>query len=189
MEGLLSTDERKYLLKIARSSIENAVNNEPIRPIDLKGAPERLKEIGATFVTLTKNEELRGCIGALEPSKPLVLDVQEHAIEAALSDYRFPPVSPSELSDIKIEISRLTIPKKLEYKSSEELLSKLRQGEDGVILQDGLRRATFLPQVWEKLPDKELFLNQLCLKMGAAPDLWRRKKLEVATYQVEEFHE
>jgi len=189
MESLLSKEERKYLLKIARKAIENAVNGKPIESIDLKIVPKNLKEIGASFVTLTKGGELRGCIGALEPSKPLVLDVQEHAIAAALSDYRFPPVSPSELSAIEIEISRLTIPEKLEYKSAEELLSKLRPGIDGVILQDGFRRATFLPQVWEKLTDKEIFLSQLCLKMGADPDLWRRKNLEIATYQVEEFHE
>jgi AmmeMemoRadiSam system protein A len=189
MESLLSKEERKYLLRIARKAIENAVNGKPIEVIDLKIIPEGLKEIGASFVTLTKKGELRGCIGALEPSKPLVLDVQEHAIAAALSDYRFPPVSSSELDDLEIEISRLTIPKKLEYKSVEELLSKIRPGIDGVILKDGFRRATFLPQVWKKIANKEIFLSQLCLKMGSDPDFWRRKNLEVATYQVEEFHE
>ena len=189
MDKLLSDDERRFLLVVARRAIEQAVKGKHVEKIDLEKVPERLKEIGASFVTLTKKGNLRGCIGALEPSKPLVLDVQEHAIAAALSDYRFPPVEPSELDDIEIEISRLTIPQSLEYSSVDDLLKKLRLGIDGVVLQDGLRRATFLPQVWEQLPDKELFLSQLCMKMGASPDLWKRKKLKVYTYQVEEFRE
>jgi uncharacterized protein len=106
-----------------------------------------------------------------------------------MEDYRFPPVQASELKDIEIEISRLTIPQPLDYEGPVDLLDKLRPGVDGVILKDGFRRATFLPQVWEKLPDKAAFLTHLCQKMGAAADLWRRKKIEVLTYQVEEFHE
>jgi AMMECR1 domain-containing protein len=77
----------------------------------------------------------------------------------------------------------------LSYENPDELLKKLRPNIDGVVIQDGMHRATFLPQVWEKIPIPEEFLDQLCMKMGAPPDLWRRKKLEVKTYQVEEFHE
>ena len=133
--------------------------------------------------------DLRGCIGALEAYQPLAEDVREHAVAAALNDYRFPPVQVAELNGISLEVSRLTAPVPLEYTSPEDLVAKLRPGVDGVILRDGGRRATFLPQVWEKLPDAENFLANLCHKMGASPDLWRRKHLEVLTYQVEEFHE
>jgi AmmeMemoRadiSam system protein A len=110
-------------------------------------------------------------------------------VAAALQDYRFPPVPLEELPEIEIEISRLTTPQPLEYADATDLVSALRPGVDGVTLRDGWRRATFLPQVWEKLPDPEMFLSHLCDKMGAAPDLWRRKKLDVSIYQVEEFHE
>jgi AmmeMemoRadiSam system protein A len=133
--------------------------------------------------------ELRGCIGALEPYQPLADDVHEHAIAAALQDPRFPPVSPDELDEIHIEVSRLGLAYSLEYFTAEDLTQKLRPHVDGVILRDGMRRATFLPQVWEKIPDPAKFLDNLCYKMGAAPDTWRRKHLEVLIYQVEEFHE
>ena len=107
---------------------------------------------------------------------------------AALEDYRFPQVQEGELKLISIEVSRLTVPVPLEYTTPEDLLEKLHSGVDGVIL-DGSRRATFLPQVWEKIPDKASFLSNLCYKMGASPSTWRQKHLEVLIYQVEEFHE
>jgi AmmeMemoRadiSam system protein A len=108
---------------------------------------------------------------------------------AALQDYRFPPVQPDELPEIQIEISRLTLPQTLEYEAPQDLPKRLRPGFDGVTLREGMHRATFLPQVWEKLPDPEVFLSHLCQKMGASPDLWRYRKLQVQVYQVEEFHE
>ena len=115
--------------------------------------------------------------------------MQEHAAAAALQDPRFPPVRPEEVAALRIEISRLTPPQRLAYAAPEELPSRLRPGVDGVILQDGWRKATFLPQVWEQLPRPEDFLTHLCAKMGASPELWRRKKLDVFTYQVEAFEE
>jgi len=132
---------------------------------------------------------LRGCVGALEPYQPLAEDVREHTVAAALEDFRFPPVQPDELPQIEVEVSRLTRPVALTYDGPEDLLAKLQPGLDGVVIRDGFRRATFLPQVWDKIPDKVDFLDQLCWKMGAEPDLWRRKKLEVLIYRVEEFHE
>jgi AmmeMemoRadiSam system protein A len=128
-------------------------------------------------------------VGALEPYQSLVEDVREHAIAAAFQDYRFPPVQANEIKDIEIEISYLTRPEKLDYKNPNELPKILRPNIDGVVLRDGMKRATFLPQVWDKIPDPEEFLEQLCMKMGSPADLWRRKKLDVMTYQVEEFHE
>jgi AmmeMemoRadiSam system protein A len=186
---LLTPEEQKILLQLARQALEQAVRGEPIRPVDLKSLPPRLRKPGATFVTLTMDGNLRGCIGALEPYQPLAEDVREHAIAAALDDYRFMPVQEYELPFIRIEISYLTLPTPLEYQTPEELLARLRPGIDGVVIRDGFRRATFLPQVWEKLPEKEEFLSHLCEKMGAPPDYWRRKHLQVETYQVQEFHE
>lgn len=195
MPERLSESERKSLLQIARWALEAAVRQAaegsppPAEPFDRAKLPASFLEPGAVFVTLTRRGELRGCIGALEAYQPLVDDVCEHAAAAALQDFRFPNVRPEELGELKIEISRLTQPVPLAYQDATDLLKKLRPGIDGVILRDGWRRATFLPQVWEKIPDPEEFLANLCYKMGAAPDLWKRKKLEVLTYQVEEFHE
>lgn len=189
MEEKLSPEERATLLRLARQAIEDAVQSRSFSPLDLKSLPEALRQPGASFVTLTTHGELRGCIGALEAYQPLAEDVREHAVGAALQDYRFLPVDASELEHLEIEISRLTPPQPLSYETPEELLDRLRPGEDGVILRDGLRRSTFLPQVWEKLPDPVDFLDHLCAKMGASPGLWRYKRLEVFTYQVEEFHE
>lgn len=189
MDDKLTSEEKKFLLGVARSALEHGVRREEQPALDLEKMPERLREEGASFITLTIHGELRGCIGALEPYQALVKDVQEHAVAAGLEDPRFPPVAPRELGLINIEISRLTLPKKLVYTDAEDLLARLRPNVDGVILRDGPRRATFLPQVWEKIPDKSEFLDNLCYKMGAAPDTWRRKTLEVLVYQVEEFHE
>jgi len=187
--GQLNPDERKILLRLARQSLEAAVRGEKLAPLDWQTLPVSLRQPGATFVTLTRQGELRGCIGALEAHQPLADDVCEHAIAAALQDYRFQPVQPFELPEIAIEISRLTPPTDLAYDFPQDLAGLLRPGVDGVTLIDSWQRATFLPQVWEKLPDPLLFLGQLCMKMGAPPDHWRRKKLRVQVYQVEEFHE
>ena len=189
MVAMLSPDERRILLTLARQAIEDAVLERPFTPLNLENLPEALRQYGATFVTLTIQGNLRGCIGALEAYQPLAEDVCEHAIGAAMQDYRFPPVGVNELKDIKIEISRLTSPQALDYQTPEELQEQLRPHVDGVILRDGPRRSTFLPHVWEKLPQPADFLNHLCAKMGANPNLWREKPLQVYTYQVEEFHE
>ncbi len=189
MSEKLTQEEKQLLLKLARQALESGVRGQPLPPLDPPTLTPVLRAEGASFVTLTVRGELRGCIGTLEPYQSLAEDVREHAIAAALQDYRFPPVEARELPGIEIEVSRLTLPEPLEYSTADDLLGKLRPGVDGVILQDGSRRATFLPQVWEKVTDKEEFLSHLCLKMGASPDLWRHKHLEVLVYQVEEFHE
>jgi AmmeMemoRadiSam system protein A len=195
MPERLSESDRKTLLQIARWALERSVRQAaeggllPAEPFERLNLPASFLEPGAVFVTLTRRGELRGCIGTLEAYQPLVDDVCEHAAAAALQDYRFPNVRPEELSELNIEISRLTQPIALAYEDAPDLLQKLRPGIDGVILRDGWRRATFLPQVWEKIPDPAEFLANLCYKMGAGSDLWKRKKLEVLIYQVEEFHE
>ncbi len=186
---VLTDEEKQTLLRMAREAMESGVRGEKLPPLDKTSLPSRLLEPGASFVTLTMHGQLRGCIGALEAYQSLVDDVREHALAAALEDPRFPPVSERELTGIQIEVSRLTRPVPLEYSTADDLLSKLRPHVDGVILKDGYRRATFLPQVWEKIPDRAEFLDNLCYKMGARGDLWRSRHLDVLVYQVEEFHE
>jgi uncharacterized protein len=189
MEDKLTSEEQKTLLRLAREALECGVKGEYLPPLDSSVLTPHLFEEGASFVTLTEGGQLRGCIGALEPYQSLAQDVREHAVAAALEDPRFPPVNEREVDRINIEISRLTRPIPLQYSDASDLLSKLRPNVDGVILRDAFRRATFLPQVWEKISDPAEFLDNLCYKMGANPDLWRRKHLEVLIYQVEEFHE
>ena len=189
MTNPLTDEEKRYLLQLARHTIEKAINQLPEPAIDLETLSPALKEPGASFVTLTIQHNLRGCIGSLEAHQALAFDVREHARQAALEDYRFPPLSQAELPAVSIEISRLTVPVDLEYRLPTDLPRLLRPGRDGVILQDGFRRATFLPQVWEQLPEVNAFLSHLCAKMGAPADLWKKKTLQVKTYSVEEFHE
>ena len=189
IDNLLTENERRDLLRVARESIESVVTREKLLKVDVQSYSASLQEEGASFVTLTKAGALCGCIGTLEPYQPLVQDVCEHAAAAAVEDYRFAPVRPEELTALMVEISCLTVPKVLAYRDPTEIPGLLRPSVDGVVLRDGVHRATFLPQVWEKIPDPEAFLNHLCWKMGAPENYWRIKRLEVLTYQVEEFSE
>lgn len=189
MENPLTADEKRTALTLAREALESAVHARALPALDLSTLSPALQSDAASFVTLTVRGQLRGCIGALEPYQPLAEDVREHAIAAGLHDPRFPPVTVKELKDIRIEISRLTPPVRLEYSDANDLLAKLRPGVDGVILRDGWHQATFLPQVWEKIPARANFLDDLCRKMGAPANTWRKKHLEVFVYQVEKFHE
>lgn len=189
MTDQLSDTEKQTLLHLAREAMENNVRGKKLPTLHINSLTPRLLEIGASFVTLTINGNLRGCIGALEAYQPLAEDVREHAVAAALEDPRFRPVEESELNKIRIEVSRLTAPHPLEYSSSRDLCEKLRPHVDGVILKNDARRATFLPQVWDQIPNPTDFLDHLCSKMGSSSDLWRKKRLQVYIYQVEEFYE
>ncbi len=186
---LLTENEKKCLLVVARTAVEAAVRKQPLPDLHMAQVSPRLQADGVSFVTITKQKRLRGCIGALQAYQPLILDVQEHAAAAATEDYRFHPVQENELNDLHIEVSVLTSPVLLEYADAQDLINKLRPGVDGVILQDESRRATFLPQVWEQLPEPSEFLSHLCQKMGASASLWKSHPLKVFIYQVEEFHE
>lgn len=185
----LPPEDRHYLLNLARQSIAAYLEGRALPPVDLAALSPELTRPGACFVTLTIGGDLRGCIGSIEPRQPLALDVQENALGAAFRDPRFPPLSRRELERVHIEISVLTVPEPLAYSDGDDLLRKLRPGVDGVIIERGWRRATFLPQVWEKLPDRRDFLAQLCMKAGLPPDDYRRPGLQVFTYQVEMFEE
>jgi AmmeMemoRadiSam system protein A len=118
-----------------------------------------------------------------------VLDVQQNGLGAAFRDPRFAPVRLEELPDLQIEISVLSEPRELAYSSTQELLDSIRPGVDGVVIEKDWHRATFLPQVWDKLPDKDPFMERLCLKAGLRLDAYRRGDLDVFTYQVEKFTE
>jgi AmmeMemoRadiSam system protein A len=186
---MISTESKQQLLRIAREAIESNIKYQSESALAISSLPPELRSDGACFVTLTLEGDLRGCIGSLEARQPLALDVQEHAVDAAFHDIRFQPLTDSELPGLHIEISVLSAPKPLPYQNTEELPELLRPGVDGVVLARGLRRATFLPQVWEKVTDPSTFLDMLCEKMGFEYDLWRRQKLDVYTYSVESFEE
>lgn len=177
-------DEEKYLLDLARGALSSAVNDKDIpepKPDELPYQLKFTQERGC-FVTLTTlNGRLRGCIGNIEPNGPLYKSIINNAVNAGMYDPRFPQVSLAELDHIKIEISVLTVPRPLAFSSSGELLSKLKPCVHGVILKIGYHRSTFLPHVWEQLPDKVTFLEHLALKAGAGKDEW--KKSEVWIYE------
>jgi len=175
----------KELLKLAREAIKNELEGK-----ELEVSQEIKKKYSkkqACFVTLTINGNLRGCIGSLEPRQELWKDVVENAKNAAFSDPRFNSLEKSELSKIKIEISVLTIPKKIEYKDSEDLLKKIKG--KGVIIKKGWNQATYLPQVWEDLPNSEKFISSLCQKAGLSGDSWKNSELEVSLYEAEKVSE
>jgi AmmeMemoRadiSam system protein A len=181
-------EEGHYLLALARATIAETVG-APV-PALPEPPPARLTAPGAVFVTLrTRHGDLRGCIGSLEARRPLVEDVRENAIAAALRDPRFPPVKAAELNDLTVEVSVLTAPEPLDFDGPDDLLQKLRPNVDGVLIERGWNRATFLPQVWEQLPAPEEFLGNLCYKAGLPPNAWRWPDLEVSIYQVEKFEE
>lgn len=189
MTELLSSAERKLLLDAAREAIRSRVlDGELLRPA-AKDYPPRLQEKGACFITLKRGEQLRGCVGSLQATRPLIQEVCDRAAAAAVNDYRFPPVTAEELPELRIEISRLTPPKPLDYKDPEQLATLLEPYEDGVVLTYNLRKATFLPQVWNQLPDPGEFLDRLCMKMGLSPGFWRTHLMKVERYSVEKFAE
>jgi AmmeMemoRadiSam system protein A len=188
----LTPEERDFLLTLARETIEKAarVPAHDAEPVLDPPPTERLKEPGASFVTLhTVTGALRGCIGSLIARRALIDDVHANALAAAFHDPRFPPVTPEELPNLVVEVSVLSHPEPLKYKGPKDLIAKLRPNVDGVVLQKGMHRATFLPQVWEQLATPETFLGHLCQKAGLPPDAWRTGDLEISTYQVEEFEE
>jgi AmmeMemoRadiSam system protein A len=190
MSEQLSEGEKRFLLDIAREAIACAVRGEEEPKVELRTLPPRLREYGASFVTLTDSDgELRGCIGTVEAHTPLAHDVQRNAVGSALRDPRFFPVRPEELQGLRIELSILTRPQPLAYDGPDDLLEKIRPGIDGVILEKGFRRATLLPSVWTKIPDPVKFLSALCLKAGLPEGEWRRGEVGIHVYQAEKVTE
>jgi AmmeMemoRadiSam system protein A len=181
--------DHALLLKIARNAIEEAFGMASAldRETMVAEHPELLEK-RATFVTLNINDALRGCIGSLEPRLALIDDLISNARGAAFRDPRFMPLTKEEYLRCSVEISLLTPPLPLAYSDSEDLKSKIHPGVDGVVLQKGGNKATFLPQVWEQLPSFELFFSHLGLKAGLGGDVLRIHP-EIQTYQVEHFKE
>lgn len=184
----LQAEEQQFLLTLARQTLAAAVGQGGEPEVDAGQVPESLRSLGACFVTLTKSDQLRGCIGHIFACRPLYQAVIENATNAALNDPRFPPVKAAELDELDVEISVLTMPRRLAFASPEELLAKLRPGIDGVVFALRGRRATYLPQVWEHLADKERFLRELAKKARLSEDAWKDPAAAVLTYQVQAFH-
>jgi AmmeMemoRadiSam system protein A len=184
----LTPEHGTRLLRLARATIARRLGADS-RSDREQLDDEALQQCCGTFVTLKLAGQLRGCIGNLEPAGPLVDSVVHNAESAAFHDHRFAPLTLDELSRVRLDISILTPAVKLAYQDSADLLYRLRPGIDGVILQVGGNRATFLPQVWEQLPDSAEFLGHLCLKAGLPKTAWRHGKPEIFIYQVQCFSE
>lgn len=185
-----SAAERKTLLGIARQGLQAAARGETLPQLDIQAMSPHLCEPAACFVTLLQPDgELRGCTGTLVAQSPLAEEVLRTAAQTAISDPRFQPVRPDEEPDLDIEISVLTPSRKLDVSDPQSLPDMIRPRIDGVTLRRGFYRATFLPQVWDKIPDPVEFLDRLCLKMGLSRKAWLLPGIEVEVYQVEEFSE
>jgi AmmeMemoRadiSam system protein A len=184
-------DKKEVLLKLARTAIAEEFGIDyGVDKEELRRQNPWLEEEGAAFVTLnTKgNGALRGCIGSIIAHQSLYEDVVRNAKSAAFHDPRFVALSPEEFENITVEVSVLTPPERVFYESVADLKSKLRPGIDGVILREGSYQATFLPQVWEQLPDFELFMSHLCQKAGLSQECLNRHP-DIYLYRVEKYHE
>ncbi|MEI6277844.1 MAG: AmmeMemoRadiSam system protein B [Verrucomicrobiae bacterium] len=184
-----TTGERNQLLGLARQSLKKIAAKDGAPDIAPESFPSKFAGKKGCFVTLTAHGQLRGCIGNILPLEPLYRAIVANAQNAALHDPRFDPVQPGELDQIEIEISVLTEPVPLSFHSPDDLLSKLRPHRDGVVLKIGGRMATYLPQVWSQIPNKEAFLDSLSQKAGCDRSAWRNPGTEVLVYQVESFGE
>lgn len=162
----LTADDQSQLLMLARQSINHYLDKHQPLKVEPADYSTNLQQLAASFVTLHLHGNLRGCIGTLEAYQPLVTDVVEHARGAAFQDPRFSPVSESEANDLEIEISVLTPSRQIEFQHFDQLLNQIKPGTDGLIIQQGFHKATFLPSVWEQLPDPREFLRHLLLKAG-----------------------
>ena len=170
------------LLGLARESIDYGFENKSPVPVRLEELPAALAEPAATFTTLRLAGALRGCCGRLEASQPLASDVAHSAFTAAFRDPRFEPLRRHEFVAISLEVSVLTPMESMQVADEADLLAQLQPGVDGLVIAEGWRRATFLPKVWESLPEPQRFLGQLKLKCGLAEDYWS-SRLEFRRYQ------
>jgi len=188
----LSAEDGRWLVRLARAAIAARLGQPAAaEACDLEAALAKpvFQALGAAFVTLKRGSALRGCIGSLTAREPLRSNVRSNALNAAFHDPRFPPLKAEELSQVAVEVSVLTPPRRLDWHGGADLAARLTPGRDGVVIRHGGLSATFLPQVWEQLPRPADFLSHLCLKAGLAPDAWKRLPLEVDLYHVLSFHE
>ena len=183
---MLSEIQRQQLHELARHAIEFGLEHGRPPEINITDFDTELQQNSATFVTLHRHNQLRGCIGILQPLRPLAEDVVQNAWAAAFSDTRFMPLARNELEALDIHISILGTPETIIFDSESDLVQQLRPGVDGLILEDGYHRGTFLPSVWEQLPSRHEFFRHLKQKAGLPPDYWS-DTLTVQRYTVEEF--
>ena len=181
---MTESDLGRTLLTIARS----AIGAELGLRLSADASHAALAQPAATFVTLKLDDELRGCIGSLKPMRPLAVDVRENAIAAAFRDPRFPPLAVVEFEATSVEVSLLSADERVEVRDEEDLLAQLRPGVDGLVIEYGHHRATFLPQVWESLPAARDFLAALKRKAGLPADFWN-PRVNVSRYGVTKWTE
>ncbi|MBU0532136.1 AmmeMemoRadiSam system protein A [Candidatus Micrarchaeota archaeon] len=187
---MFSSEEKEFMLKTARMAIKHYLETSETLEIKASELPsQKLTEDGACFVTLHYNDQLRGCIGSLEAHRPIIMDIIENALASAFGDPRFPMLTKIEFPKIKISISVLTKPEPLPINGPDDLLNKLVPKKHGLILEKDFHRATFLPAVWDEIPDKEEFLNHLSMKAGLPPNGWKDKDVTYKIYESEEFSE
>lgn len=180
----LNKEQQRQLLELARNSIEHGLQTGKALMINLADYPTALKEQKATFVTLHRNAQLRGCIGVLKAIRPLVEDIVENAFSAAFKDSRFPPLASHEFNDLDIHLLLLTPTEPIAFSSEQDLLAKLKPGIDGLVIQEGQCHGTFLPSVWEALPKPDQFMRHLKQKAGLPADYWS-DKIKMYRYHTE----
>ncbi|MBX3639058.1 MAG: AmmeMemoRadiSam system protein A [Nitrosomonas sp.] len=181
-------EQGRILLQIARAAITHALKATEWKDESAGMSAQWLQQAGATFITLTQHGRLRGCIGSLQAHQPLVENVCSNAVSAALYDTRFLPVTSDELESIDIEISLLSALQPIQFANESDALKQLRPGVDGMILEYGVCRSTFLPQVWDNLPQPREFLAQLKVKAGLYPDFWH-DTIRLSRYTVQKWRE
>lgn len=181
-------EQGKILLQIARTAIYHALHVPFSAPFAVDKEAAWLSQPGATFVTLTYRGQLRGCVGSLLACEPLIEDVSSNAISAAMRDTRFPPLIEDELDDICVEVSLLSKLQPLSFTNEQDALTKLRPGIDGIVLECGPYRSTFLPQVWKSLPQPQQFLRELKAKAGLSEDFWS-DNVKLSRYTVNKWRE
>lgn len=177
---------RQRLLEIALDAIQSGLGNQQHAVPASSSLPDKLSEYRASFVTLESCGSLRGCIGSLEPHATLLVDVSHNARAAAFRDPRFQPLQAGELQSLNIRISILGTPEKIEFNSEQDLIGQLRPGTDGLILEENSHKGTFLPSVWDSLPEPANFLEHLKLKTGLPAQYWS-DSLKVWRYTTESF--
>ena len=186
---MFSDDDGRRAVQIARTVVDKLVRREPIPEMDF---PAIFREKSGVFVTLTTfpDDDLRGCIGYPEPIAPLIDALKDSAVSAASRDPRFPPVSPGELDDIKVEVSLLTLPEELGTEKPSDLPSMIKIGQDGLIVERNMARGLLLPQVpVEQGWDAEEFLSHACMKAGVPPDCWLMQGTKIFKFTAEVFSE
>lgn len=183
----LAPEEGRLLLEIAARAIAAVARGERAPGPDLDRVPPALREPRATFVTLRRGGELRGCRGTITAAEPLAASVARSACASAFDDERFPPVVAEELQDLELHVSVLSTPEPMEAATEEALLAALRPGRDGLILHDGPRLGLFLPSMWEQLPDPRTFVAFVLRKAGLPTDRWP-SSIRAERFEVVEVH-